>query len=217
MEFYKGDKVFLKVSPMKGVIRFGNRGKLNPCYIVPFKILGRFGLVAYRLALTLDLENVHDVFHVSMLRCYISDPSHIIVRSTIEIEKNLSYEEWPVRILDQQEKRLRNKVIPIVKIWWENQSGNKATLEKEADMLPKYPQLFAWGKYLTYLYIYALRLRTNFLKVGEDVRTRPIIIELNNIYMPLIFLRDNYSMHRVKWTQNMNSCLRIKKHKFCHA
>ena len=77
-----------------------------------------------------------------MLRRYIADPSHILVQPTIEIEKNLSYEERPVKIMDRQEKRLRNKVIPLVKIWWENQSGNEATWEKDADMCLKYPYLF---------------------------------------------------------------------------
>ena len=143
IEFQQGDQVFLKVSPMKGVIRLGKRGKLNPRYIGPFRIIRRIGPVAYQLALTPELANVHDVFHVSMLRRYTADPSHILVQQTIEIEKNLSYEERPVRILDRQEKRLRNKVIPLVKIWWENQPGNKASWEKEDDMHLKYPHLFA--------------------------------------------------------------------------
>ena len=116
---------------MKGVVRFGKRGKLNPRYIGPFEILRRVGPVAYRLKLTPELANVYDVFHVSMLRKYIPDSSHIVVQPPIEIEKNLSCEERPVRIMDRQEKRLRNKSIPLVKIWWENQSGNEATWEKE--------------------------------------------------------------------------------------
>ena len=127
---------------MKGVVRFGKRGKLNPRYVGPFEILGRVGPVAYRLKLTPELTNVHDVFHVSMLRKYIPDPSHILAQPPIEIEKNLSYEERPVRIMDRQEKRLRNKSIPLVKIWWENQSGNAATWEKESDMRLRYPHLF---------------------------------------------------------------------------
>ena len=89
-----------------------------------------------------ELANVHDVFHVSMLRRYISDPSHILIQPTMEIEKNLSYEVRPIKIMDRQEKRLRSKVIPLVKIWWENQLGNEATWEKEADMRQKYPHLF---------------------------------------------------------------------------
>ena len=103
LEFEKGSRVFLKVSPMKGVVRFGKRGKLNPRYVGPFKILGRVGPVAYRLKLTPELANVHDVFHVFMLRKYIPDPSHILVQPPIEIEKNLSYEERPVRIMERQE------------------------------------------------------------------------------------------------------------------
>ena len=137
---------------MKGVVRFGKRGKLNPRYIGPFEILRRVGLVAYHLKLTLELANVHDIFHVSMLRRYIPDPSHILVKPPIEIEKKLSYEERLVRIMARQEKRLRNKSIPLVKIWWENPSGNEATWEKESDMRLKYPHLFDGGMILIFPY-----------------------------------------------------------------
>jgi hypothetical protein len=78
LEFVEGDKVFLRVAPMKGVARFGKKGKLNSRYIGPFEILERVGPMAYHLALPLELANIHDVFHVSMLRKYISDPSHVI-------------------------------------------------------------------------------------------------------------------------------------------
>ena len=86
---------------MKGVIRFGKRGKLNPRYIGPFKIIERIRPVAYRFELTPELVNVHDVFHVSMLRRYILYPSHILIQPSIEIKKTLSYEERPVKILDR--------------------------------------------------------------------------------------------------------------------
>ena len=114
----------------------------NPRYIGPFEILRRIGPLAYKLALSPELANVHDIFHVSMLRKYVSGPSHILIQPTIEIDRNLSYEERPIRIMDQQEKQLRNKVIPFVKIWWENQSGNEETWEKESDMCQKYLHLF---------------------------------------------------------------------------
>ena len=127
---------------MKGVIRFGKRGKLNPRYVGPFEILRRIGPLAYKLALSPELANVHNVFHISMLCKYVPDPSHILVQPTIEINRNLSYEERPICIMDRQEKRLRNKVIPLVNIWWENQSGNEATWEKESEMRQKYPHLF---------------------------------------------------------------------------
>ena len=78
VSFSAGDMVFLKVSPMKGVMRFGKKGKLAPRYIGPFEIRSRVGEVAYRLILPHELSRIHPVFHVSMLRKYISDPSHVL-------------------------------------------------------------------------------------------------------------------------------------------
>jgi hypothetical protein len=100
LEFAKGDKVFLRVAPMKGVIRFGKKGKLNPRYIGPFEILERVGSVAYRLALPPRLANIHDVFHVSMLRKYIPDPSHVIHYKPLQLHGDFAYEEVPVKLLD---------------------------------------------------------------------------------------------------------------------
>ncbi|KAL5542399.1 hypothetical protein UlMin_010109 [Ulmus minor] len=118
LEFQVGDLVFLKVAPMKGVMRFGKKGKLSPRYIGPFEILERIGKVAYKLALPSELSTVHNVFHVSMLRKYISDPSHVLESEPIEIREDLTYEEQPVQILDRKDKALRNKVIPLVKVLW---------------------------------------------------------------------------------------------------
>ncbi|KAL5578646.1 hypothetical protein UlMin_011088 [Ulmus minor] len=100
LEFQVGDSVFLKVSPFKGVIRFGKRGKLNPRYIGPYEILERVGKTAYRLALPPNLASVHNVFHVSMLKKYVSDKSHVLEQEPIEIHEDLSFEEKPVQILD---------------------------------------------------------------------------------------------------------------------
>ncbi|KAL5568108.1 hypothetical protein UlMin_024683 [Ulmus minor] len=93
LKFQVGDLVFLKVAPMKGVMQFGKKGKLSPRYIEPFEILERIGKVAYRLALPPELSSVHNVFHVSMLRKYISDPSHVLESEPIEVHENLTYEE----------------------------------------------------------------------------------------------------------------------------
>ncbi|KAA0043226.1 ty3-gypsy retrotransposon protein [Cucumis melo var. makuwa] len=91
--------LFLKVAPMKGVLRFERRGKLSPRFVGPFEILERIGPVAYHLALPPSLSAVHDVFHVSMLRKYVSDPSHVVDYEPLEIDENLSYTERPVEVL----------------------------------------------------------------------------------------------------------------------
>ena len=143
VEYNMGDRVFLKVSPWKGVVRFGKRGKLSPRYIGPYEILERVGPVAYRLALPMELAQIHDVFHVSMLRRYRSDPSHVISGQPIQISENLSYVEKPVQILDTQIKQLRNRRIPMVKVRWHNHSGKEATWETEEYMRKKFPHLFS--------------------------------------------------------------------------
>ena len=116
MSFSPGDLVFLKVSPMKGVMRFGKKGKLAPRYIGPFEIKSKVGEVAYRLVLPPELSRIHPVFHVSMLRKYIPDPSHVLQPQAVEISEDLTYEEYPVAIVDQQVRQLRTKEIPIVKV-----------------------------------------------------------------------------------------------------
>ena len=93
MEFEVGDMVFLKVTPWKGVIQFGKRGKLSPRYIGPYQIIERIGPVAYKLNLPDELSRIHNVFHVSMLRKYVYDSSHVLKDLPIHIEENLTYEE----------------------------------------------------------------------------------------------------------------------------
>nr|CAD1830121.1 unnamed protein product [Ananas comosus var. bracteatus] len=109
LEFQIGDHVFLKVSPSKGIRRFGVRGKLSPRYIGPFEVLERVGPVAYRIALPPRLVGTHDVFHVSALRKYVFDPSHVINFTPLEIGEDLRYEERPLRILARETKELRNR------------------------------------------------------------------------------------------------------------
>ena len=142
MEYQVGEKVFLKVSPWKGVMRFSNKGKLSPRYIGPYEIIEKIGPLAYRLALPLELSQIHDVFHVSMLRRYRSDPTHILKDPEIEICENLSYIEEPVRIIGHKIKQLRNREIPLVKVLWRNHAVEEATWETEEHMRNKYPHLF---------------------------------------------------------------------------
>ena len=123
-------------------MRFGKKGKLSPRYIRPFEILERIGKSAYKLALPPKLSGVHDVFHVSMLRKYLWDPSHVLSYETIDIDPELSYQEQPVKILDRKEKELRNKTIPLVKVLWKNHAVEEATWELEEDMRRNFPALF---------------------------------------------------------------------------
>ncbi|WOH04359.1 hypothetical protein DCAR_0623768 [Daucus carota subsp. sativus] len=142
MEYQVGDKVFLKVSPWKGVMRFSNKGKLSPRYIGPYEIIEKIGPLAYRLALPPELSQIHDVFHVSMLRRYRSDPTHVLKDPGIEINDNLSYIEEPVKIIGHKTKQLRNREIPLVKVLWRNHAVEEATWETEEHMRSKYPHLF---------------------------------------------------------------------------
>ncbi|XP_062080880.1 uncharacterized protein LOC133785676 [Humulus lupulus] len=117
-----GDHVFLKVSPMKGVMCFGKQGKMSPRYIAPFEILAKVGQVAYRLALPLALAETHNVFHISMLRKYVSNPSRVLSYESLELRQYLSYDEKPERIMERGFKELRTKKIPLVKVLWKNSS-----------------------------------------------------------------------------------------------
>ena len=137
-----GEKVFLKVSHWKKVMRFGKKGKLSPRFIRPYEVIEKVGPVAYRLALPPELEKIHSVFHVSMLRRYRSDPSHVVSSKTIELRPDLTYEEEPVEILAREVKELRNKKIPLVKVLWRNHKIEEVTWESEETMRHQYPQLF---------------------------------------------------------------------------
>nr|XP_016442347.1 PREDICTED: uncharacterized protein LOC107767768 [Nicotiana tabacum] len=147
--FTIGDKVFLRVSLMKGVMLFGKRGKLSPRFIGPYEILDRVGVVAYRLTLPPELSFIHPVFHVLMLRKCISDSSQMIEAPTIPLDKRLSYEEEPMVIVDKQIRKLWSKEIVFVKVLWINHTVEEATWEIEDTMRVKYPQLFqSTGTYL---------------------------------------------------------------------
>ena len=116
LEFEVEDNVFLKLSPRKGVVRFGKRGKLNPRYIGPFEIVYGIGPMAYRLDLPEEFSRVHNVFHISMLCKYIPDSSHVLETPEIELRDDLSYEEQPVQILGREEMEICNKTVSLVKV-----------------------------------------------------------------------------------------------------
>ncbi|WVZ48633.1 LOW QUALITY PROTEIN: hypothetical protein U9M48_000054, partial [Paspalum notatum var. saurae] len=138
LAFEEGDHVYLRVSPMKGVHRFGVKGKLAPRYVGPFKIT-REMWIAYRLELLPHLAAVHDVFHVSQLKKCLRVPKEVIDTSQIQIEPDLTYEEHPIKILDQKQRSTRRRTINFYKVRWNNHSEEEATWEQEEFLRTRYP------------------------------------------------------------------------------
>ncbi|GJY08652.1 putative reverse transcriptase domain-containing protein [Tanacetum coccineum] len=143
LEFQVGDRVMLKVSPQKGVIQFGKKGKLNPWYIGPFKILDRVSPVAYKLELPEELSNVHSTLYVSNLKKCLSDESLIILMKELRLDDKLNFVEEPIEIMDREVKQLKQSRIPIVKVRWNSKRGPKFTWELEDQIRAKYPHLFS--------------------------------------------------------------------------
>ena len=153
LEFQVGDFVILKISPVKGVMRFGKKGKLSPRYVGPFQILRRIGRTAYKLALPPSMDKVHHVFHVSMLRKYLYDESHIMEPQTVDIGRDLSYSEQPVAIVDRETMKLQSRWIPSVRVVWQHHKEQEATWEPEEFMREQYPQLFTKSGMFVLLFI----------------------------------------------------------------
>jgi hypothetical protein len=151
LEFVVGDQVLLRVSPTRGVVRFGVSEKLSSRYIGPFSILARVGSLTYRLQLPESMAGVHMVFHVSMLRKFLQDPDHQIELELIAVQQDLTLECHPVRILESSERVMRRRTIKYVKVLWTNQSEREATWELEELMQQKYPELFVMGEFLSSL------------------------------------------------------------------
>ncbi|XP_073222434.1 uncharacterized protein [Cicer arietinum] len=143
LKFQEGDHVFLRVTPTTGVGRALKMRKLTPRFIGPYQILKRVGNVAYQIVLPPSLSNLHSVFHVSQLRKYIFDPSHVIESDKVQIKENLTFETLPLRIEDQKSKELRGKTISLVKVVWGGATGESATWEVESQMRDSYPELFS--------------------------------------------------------------------------
>ncbi|GKF25083.1 hypothetical protein Tco_0080977, partial [Tanacetum coccineum] len=142
MEFQVGDRVMLKVSPWKGVVRFGKRGKLNPRYVGPFKVLEKVGSVAYKLELPQELSRVHNTFHVSNLKkCYSDEPLAVPLEG-LHIDDKLQFVEEPVEIMEREIKRLKRSRIPLIKVRWNSRRGPEFTWEREDSFKKKYPHLF---------------------------------------------------------------------------
>ena len=142
LEFEVGDRVFLKVMPKREVVKFDKQGKLLSRYIGSFEILERVGIVAYQLTLPPSLSGVHEVFHVSMLRKYIQEPTHVVDWGELIVDTDGTFEEGPVHILDSRDQVLRRKTMRLVKVLWQHRGLEETTWEREDTMCANYPFLF---------------------------------------------------------------------------
>ncbi|GKE82154.1 hypothetical protein Tco_1552154, partial [Tanacetum coccineum] len=143
LEFSVGDHVLPKVSPWKGVVRFGKKEKLAPRFIGPFEITERIGHVAYRLRLPEELNGVHDTFHVSNLKKCLADPTLQIPLDEIQLDAMLNFVEEPMEILEREFKKLKRSRKTIIKVRWNSKRGPEFTWEREDQMKLKYPYLFS--------------------------------------------------------------------------
>ncbi|GJW25239.1 putative reverse transcriptase domain-containing protein [Tanacetum coccineum] len=143
LEFKVGDRVLLKVSPWKGVVRFGKKRKLAPRYVGPFKIVECVSPVAYRLKLPQELSCVYDTFHVSNLKKCLVEPDVQVPLDEIEIDENLRFVEEPIEIVERDVKKLKRRRIPLVKVRWNSRQGAEYTWEREDQFQKKYPHLFS--------------------------------------------------------------------------
>jgi hypothetical protein len=139
LEFEVGNHVYLRVSPMKGMKRFGVKGKLAPRYIGPFPILEKCGVVAYKLDLPPSLTGVHDIFHVSQLKKCLKAPMDVVLPKVTSLEADLSYAEHPIKILDQKDRVTRRKTIKFFNVQWSNHSEEEATWESEDFLHSRHP------------------------------------------------------------------------------
>jgi transposase InsO family protein len=137
-----GDRVFLWVKPHKSSIKLGKGAKLSPRFVGPFKVVEKKGPMAYRLALPDSLRRMHDVFHVSVLRHYISDPSHVIDMSSLQVSDEGALMVEPIHILDHRIRQLRRRIVDQVKVQWDNYSPHSATWEDAYEMRQQFPYLF---------------------------------------------------------------------------
>ncbi|GKE78029.1 hypothetical protein Tco_1544149, partial [Tanacetum coccineum] len=143
LEFKVGDRVLLKVSPWKGVVRFCKKGKLTPRYVGPFEIVECVGPVAYRLKLPQELSCIHDTLHVSNLKKCLAESDVQVPLEEIEIDENLRFVKEPIEIVERDVKKLKRRRIPLVKVRWNSRQGPEFTWEREDQFRKKYPHLFS--------------------------------------------------------------------------
>jgi hypothetical protein len=143
LTFEVGDFVYLKVSPMRGLHRFKIWGKITPRFIRPFKILEKRGEVAYQLELPPQLSHVYDVFHVSQLKKCMRVPEEQLPMEDLDAKEDLSYQEYPVNILETSERVTRNKKIKMCKVQWSHHTEEETTWAREKELKAEFPSFFS--------------------------------------------------------------------------
>jgi hypothetical protein len=143
LEFEEGDYVYLKVSPLRGKRRFKVKGKLSPRYIGPFLIFRQVGEMAYQLELLDNLSGVHNVFHVYQLKKCLRIPEEQLPMEELSVQGDLTYTEYPIKILDTLTRVTRNKVIKMCKVQWSHHGEDEATWEREEELRIDFPHLFS--------------------------------------------------------------------------
>jgi hypothetical protein len=142
IEFEVGDYVYLKVSPLKGVKRFGVKRKLAPRYVGPYQIIDKSGRVAYKLQLPPELGATFPVFHVSQLKKCLRVPEEKVEVRGIKLESDLAYEEKPMVVLEVKERVTQNRVVKLYKVVWSNHSERDATWERKDYLRDNHPTFY---------------------------------------------------------------------------
>ncbi|GJW68587.1 putative reverse transcriptase domain-containing protein [Tanacetum coccineum] len=220
LEFQVGDRVLLKVSPWKGVVRFGKKGKLAPRYVGPFEIVEHVGPVAYRLKLPQELSCVHDTFHVSNLKKCLAEPDVQVPLDEIEIDENLRFVEEPIEIVERDVKKLKRRRIPLVKVRWNSRQGAEYTWEREDQFRKKYPNLFSEPVLSSSPRIVP---EPRIPESSTEIRSflglagyyRRFIENFSKIAKPLTLLTQKNKTY--VWGNEQDEAFRILKEKLCNA
>ncbi|GJZ90448.1 hypothetical protein Tco_0662375 [Tanacetum coccineum] len=202
----------LKVLPRKGVIRFGKRGKLNPRYIGPFKILKRFGPMAYKLELPKELRNVHNTFHVSNLKKCLSDESLVIPMKELQLDDKLNFIEEPVEIIDREVKQLKQNSIPIIKVRWNSKRGLEFTWEREDQIHAKFREESidnAFARFNTI--ITSLKALDEAFEESKDLTSISLDELIENLKVYEVIIKNDSEMVKGKREQNRSLALKAKK------